>query len=95
MVARAHSTLGTQGPPPPCDDDVHGGDFDVEAGDDDVDTDDVGGGEGEDDVDDDDDDDDGESDDQPHSFHLPANSEDSPQPTSHLDSEPDIQPFLS
>ena len=80
MVARAHSTLGTLGLPPPFGDYADADDFD--GGDDDDDAIDVYG-------------DDGESDDQPHSFHLPANSEDSPQPTSHLDSEPDIQPFLS
>ena len=84
MAGRAHSTLGTLGPPPPfgdnvdVDDAVDGGDVD----------DDVGSGEVYDDVGDAVD---GcERDDQPRSFHPPANSEDSPQLTSHLDSEPDI-----
>ena len=67
MGGRAHSTLGTLGPPPPFVDDVDGGDVDVYDA--------VDGG---------------ESDDQPRSFHPLANSEDFPQPTSHLDSEPDI-----
>ena len=84
MVGRAHSTLGTLGPPPPFGDYADADDFD--GGDDDDDDDDAEVY---------DDDDEGESDDQPHSFHPLANSEDSPQPTSHLDSEPDIQPFLS
>ena len=82
-AGRVHSTLGIPGPPPPVCDDLDGGPGDCGGDVDDGDCgDDVDGG---DDV----------YGDQPHSSHPLANSEDSPRPTSPLDSEPDNVTFMA